>query len=295
MIHQATQSAKFVKFVRKLRPLVGNVPVKIETIAVGLLERLWHTSIVSAPRGDIGRLDDESIAESIGWDGDGEVIVAVLVDCGWVDRSVEHRLVIHDWAEHSPRHIKQNIHRKGGFVITDDAKYGPNVSSETVSQSYLGPNVSPETHAVRSETPVVSSETVSIDLSSTPNLTKPNLTKPTLSLSQGSFEPDQTPELKPYPEPKPKPKPRASQVRVPPELSVAWSRWCDFRLAIDGRPIGDTQAETILMDLGRRGAEKAIRDIEFSILKSAKSILDSDNDYQKRQTAQSPKKRRVGI
>jgi hypothetical protein len=45
------------------------------------------------------------------------------------------------------------------------------------------------------------------------------------------------------------------------------------------------QAEAILMDLGRRGAEKAARDIEFSIRKDAKSILDSDNDFEKRQPA----------
>jgi hypothetical protein len=35
------------------------------------------------------------------------------------------------------------------------------------------------------------------------------------------------------------------------------------------------------MDLGRRGTAKAIRDIDFSIRKSAKSILDSDNDFEK--------------
>ena len=42
------------------------------------------------------------------------------------------------------------------------------------------------------------------------------------------------------------------------------------------------QAETLLMDLGRRGPDKAARDIEFSINKGAKSILDSDNDFQQR-------------
>ena len=38
------------------------------------------------------------------------------------------------------------------------------------------------------------------------------------------------------------------------------------------------------MDLGRRGTAKAIRDIDFSIRKSAKSILDSDNDFEKQAT-----------
>lgn len=66
------------------------------------------------------------------------------------------------------------------------------------------------------------------------------------------------------------------------EFEPEWTRWCEFRFAIDGREIPEPQVETLLMDLGRRGSEKAKRDIEFSIRKSAKSILDSDNDFESR-------------
>ena len=75
---------------------------------------------------------------------------------------------------------------------------------------------------------------------------------------------------------------RRSEAIIPDDLAEPWERWQSFREAIDGRRIPDVQAETILMDLGRRGTDKAIRDIEFSIRKSAKSILDSDNDFEKR-------------
>jgi len=75
---------------------------------------------------------------------------------------------------------------------------------------------------------------------------------------------------------------RRSEAIIPDDLAEPWERWQSFREAIDGRRIPDIQAETILMDLGRRGTDKAIRDIEFSIRKSAKSILDSDNDFEKR-------------
>ena len=58
-----------------------------------------------------------------------------------------------------------------------------------------------------------------------------------------------------------------------------WSRWCEFRFSVDGREVNQIQAETILMDLHRRGADKARRDIDFSIQKGARSILDSDNNF----------------
>jgi hypothetical protein len=67
------------------------------------------------------------------------------------------------------------------------------------------------------------------------------------------------------------------------ELTPHWDRWCEYCLAI-GKPVNQIQADAILMDLGRRGIAKAIRDIDFSIRKSAKSILDSDNDFEKQAT-----------
>ena len=67
------------------------------------------------------------------------------------------------------------------------------------------------------------------------------------------------------------------------ELAPHWRRWCEYCLAIS-KPVNEIQADAILMDLGRRGTAKAIRDIDFSIRKSAKSILDSDNDFEKQAT-----------
>jgi len=65
-------------------------------------------------------------------------------------------------------------------------------------------------------------------------------------------------------------------------LEKDWKRWCNYREARDGRPMDAILSETVLMDLMRRGDGKAQRDIEFSILKQARSILDSDNDFSKR-------------
>jgi hypothetical protein len=81
-----------------------------------------------------------------------------------------------------------------------------------------------------------------------------------------------------------------NSVSVPEEIASHWERWCNFRLSIDGREVNSIQAETILMDLGRRGWEKAAKDIDFSIRKGSRSILDSDNDFEARKP--SPQKTR---
>ena len=67
MIHTCRQSPKFKKFVRKIRPIAVNDVVDAESIAVSVLERLWHQTAVGAKRGDIGKFDNELIAEECGW------------------------------------------------------------------------------------------------------------------------------------------------------------------------------------------------------------------------------------
>jgi hypothetical protein len=77
--------------------------------------------------------------------------------------------------------------------------------------------------------------------------------------------------------------PEPEPIQPEDELAPHWRRWCEYCLAIS-KPVNEIQADAILMDLGRRGTAKAIRDIDFSIRKSAKSILDSDNDFEKQAT-----------
>jgi hypothetical protein len=75
---------------------------------------------------------------------------------------------------------------------------------------------------------------------------------------------------------------RNQKLEIPPELAIPFSRWAEWVFSTTGQSIPNIQAETLLMDLGRRGADKAARDVDFSIAKGARSILDSDNDFQKR-------------
>lgn len=153
MIHTARQSPKFVRLVRSLRAHVQpGCIVDAESIATGVLERLWHATISGAMRGDIGRFDNEVIAEMCGWLGDADTLIEMLVACGFVDECEEHRLIVHDWHEHAPRHVKGNVTRLGGFLTIKDRPLGTIPNGPSPRDTPLATGV--------------------------PNLTKPNQTKP---------------------------------------------------------------------------------------------------------------------
>ncbi len=108
------QLAKFRRFVRGLRQKTSaSSPVDVETIAIGLLERLWHTAATSTPAGDIGRLENDVLCEMLGWYGDADSLVTLLVECGWLDHHPTHRLVVHDWHHHCPTWVRGSLRRWG--------------------------------------------------------------------------------------------------------------------------------------------------------------------------------------
>jgi len=110
-------------FIRRLRPHAQNAVVDVEGVAVSILERLWHQACTGAKRGDIGKYDDELIAEECGWLGDARLIIGMLIESRYLLRHPEHRLIINDWHEHAPNHIKGCVTKIGGFVtqVADNA------------------------------------------------------------------------------------------------------------------------------------------------------------------------------
>lgn len=90
----------------------------------------------------------------------------------------------------------------------------------------------------------------------------------------------------------------------PVPLAEAFRRWMEFQFAKTGQAVPEMQQDLILMDLSRRGVDKAIEDVNFSIRIGAKNILDSSHDLQKPSIGQSSQpsksygqstKERVGI
>jgi hypothetical protein len=78
---------------------------------VGILESLWQLTAREAPRGDIGKLSDEDIAIGIDYRGEESALMEALVDSGWIDRSEEFRMIIHDWDEHADDAVHMRLAR----------------------------------------------------------------------------------------------------------------------------------------------------------------------------------------
>lgn len=86
--------------------------------AVGLLEALWHFTATQAQRGDIGKWTDAQIAAAVDWEREPSELIQSLVDAGWIDRCLKHRLLIHDWADHADQTVQRSpIVREHGFAV----------------------------------------------------------------------------------------------------------------------------------------------------------------------------------
>lgn len=98
-------------------------------IGVGILESLWHLTAREAPLGDIGRLSDEDIAIAIDYKEDATVLMNILADCGWLDRSKVHRLTVHDWHEHADDTVKKYVARKSLTFASSSPDISRNVQT----------------------------------------------------------------------------------------------------------------------------------------------------------------------
>lgn len=140
---------------------------------IGVLETLWRVTESNTPAGNIGKLTDEEIAAAFEWDGDASELVAALIDCKWIDKDDEFRLVIHDWSIHCPNHLK-GAFAKNNILMADVA------IQQRARQ--------PAKHIARQdiEQPARHSATL-------PNLSVPNLSVPSLSDSCGETDEPSSP------------------------------------------------------------------------------------------------------
>jgi len=64
-----------------------------------------------------------------------------------------------------------------------------------------------------------------------------------------------------------------------PKVLEAWELWEKHVLHVRQRPLSDVDAEILLREMKARGVEKFVRDILFSIRVGAKSLRNSNHDY----------------
>lgn len=81
--------------------------------ALGFLQLLWDFTAEYAIQGNIGKHPDGAIAKACDWAGDSRAFLEALAAAGWLDEDPEHRLLVHDWADHCERWVKLKAARLG--------------------------------------------------------------------------------------------------------------------------------------------------------------------------------------
>lgn len=66
-----------------------------------------------APQGDIGHMSNQDICEEIYYDGDPQKLIEALISSKLLDKSEEHRLIVHDWEKHCDQAIRRKLQRHG--------------------------------------------------------------------------------------------------------------------------------------------------------------------------------------
>jgi hypothetical protein len=85
---------------------------------LGYLECVWHFCGRFTPQGNIGKYSDAQIEAWLEWTGEPGSLVAALIESRWLDRDLNHRLVVHDWQIHADATTKLALKRsKADFVV----------------------------------------------------------------------------------------------------------------------------------------------------------------------------------
>ncbi len=71
--------------------------LKSMATAVGAVRMLFAATEKHAPRGDIGKLSDPAITTACGFTGNATNFISALVQEGFLQRDIEHRLLVTDW------------------------------------------------------------------------------------------------------------------------------------------------------------------------------------------------------
>jgi hypothetical protein len=97
MIHTTPNSGKFRRLVHYLRPRLSSSSIAAETMAVGLLERVYHVAATETTGGEVGLLDDVVFAEMVGWLNEPGWLIAALLEADILTDDPACRYRVTDW------------------------------------------------------------------------------------------------------------------------------------------------------------------------------------------------------
>ena len=180
--------------------------------ALGLLQGLIWFTADHATAGDIGKWPDGAISRGSGWGGDSAHFIEALVASGWLDRNDDHRLVMHDWPDHTESWVRAKLARLGQAFLAcyqvpaeATAEAIPEATAEATAEppgetaeatAEPAPEAIPERNTNRTE----------------PNRTKPNQTKPKKGAAAGP------PDLGLHP-----------SLAANDDFRAAWAEWWKYR------------------------------------------------------------------
>lgn len=231
--------------------------------AVGILECLWNFTCRSAPAGNIGKHSNEDIALAIDWDEDADELINALVDCGWLDKSDAHRLVVHDWEEHCPTWIKGNNARRSAKKPPESDK-----PSDPEPQNNSGQPKVDTKYDSKSDT------TNPIQFSS--NQVNSGQAKPNQDCAADAAVVVEPPPSKPKRQPA-----KIEPAVVPeslnhPEFLQAWESWLAHRRQLRKPMTTNSQSEQ-LRQFSEVGIHAAVEQIRHSMAKGWTGIFPPDN------------------
>lgn len=253
MKHGTMQLVKFKKLHRRLG-------FKTTRETAGLLEVMWLVAARETPRGDIGQMDNETIAIELEWDGDPDYLVEALVETRWLDHHPEHRIIVHDWADHAARFVHGVASKKGGIIESTVDDYSERLQSRTT--------VDDVTHDSRQ--PAGAGTTI-------PSLTIPNHTKEKSAPDGGSLSDygSGTDETK-----KPRgPAYRPERAKLPfasERFRHGWLEWVQHRREIK-KKLTPTAVEKQLKALAEMGEQRALAAIDHTIRNGWVGIREPEN------------------
>lgn len=91
-----------------------------EAFAVGIMAKLWEWAAKYTPAGDVGKYANEVVAKKAGWNDDAAKLISALIHSRWLDEDEDHRLIIHDWAEHCEDSVHAQLARQGLYFATGE-------------------------------------------------------------------------------------------------------------------------------------------------------------------------------
>ena len=149
---------------------------------------LWAWCSEFATDGDLTQFDPLEIEEGVGWSLDAGVLFAALVASGFIDKSEDGRITVHDWMSHQGKWIAKmeaertrlkewrSGRRKSDSRIPEDTDLVETVMADG-KQTVIGDNDVRVQREDRTRTRTVRVREHENVVSVRANLTKPNLTK----------------------------------------------------------------------------------------------------------------------